>query len=218
MMRRAYVVYVVMFAALIGGIVLIMTAGESVRAPDDLAGEWVVEWDNAPPPESGEPSMRVAQSGRFFVVRFGLAPPLSMTLQDGWTGRADGRKLAMRLAGRRPQAELRLNGPIPVMAKTEWRVPELKLELIAQTGKSGAVTRHIGIARRVLPETAAVEEATPRAVPAARNAPAEAGEPAKAGARFAGAAATTQPVPAPAVPPAPAAAAAAAAPETAHAR
>lgn len=146
MMSRAYVVYVLMFAALIGGMALIWTMGDSVRAPDDLSGEWIVEWDNAPPPESGEPKMRIAQSGRFFVVTFGQRPPMSMTLKDGWTGKSTGRTLNMKLA--RPQWELRLNGPVP--AKNPWRVPELKLELVGPT-------RHLGIARRVLPETAAVE-------------------------------------------------------------
>jgi hypothetical protein len=211
MMSRAYVVYFVMFAALVGGMLLIVTMGDAVRAPDDLSGDWVVEWDNAPPPESGEPKMRIAQSGRFFVVRFGQAPPLSMTLQDGWTGRADGRKLDMRLARRRPQAELRLNGPIPA-AKEQWRVPELQLELVGQTGKSGAATRHIGIARRVRPETAQ-NAPNDRSVPAPAPAPAatpatpaEAAEPAKAAARG------------PTINPAPAAPAAAAQAETAHAR
>src|SRR5688572_28201971 len=155
-MSRAYIVYFVMFAALIGGILLIWTMDDNVRAPDDLAGEWIVEWDNAPPPESGEPKMRIAQSGRFFVVTFGQRPPMSMTLKDGWTGKADGRKLEMTLA--RPLWELHLDGPIPQQAR--WRVPELKLELVGPT-------RHVGIARRVLPATA-------------EQAPAEAGEPAKA--------------------------------------
>jgi len=145
MMSRAYLVYFIMFAALIGGMALIWTMGDSVRAPDDLSGEWLVEWDNAPPPESGEPKMKIAQSGRFFVVTFGQRPPMSMTLKDGWTGKSNGRMLNMKLA--RPQWELRLNGPVP--AKNPWRVPELKLELVGPT-------RHVGIARRVLPETAAV--------------------------------------------------------------
>jgi len=162
MMNRAYIVYVLMFGALIGGMALIWTMGDSVRAPDDLSGDWVVEWDNAPPPESGEPKMRIAQSGRFFVVTFGRRPPMSMTLKDGWAGKADGRTLDMKLA--RPQWEMHLNGPIP--AKNPWRVPEMKLELVGPT-------RHIGIARRVLPETA--EKA-----PAKTAEPVKASEPSKA--------------------------------------
>ena len=184
MMNRAYLVYVVMFAALIGGIVLIMTMGESVRAPDDLSGDWIVEWDNAPPPESGEPKMRIAQSGRYFVVKFGQQPPMGMTLADGWTGRSDGRKLDMRLV-RPPQWELRLNGQIP--AKQQWRVPELKLELVGPT-------RHVGIARRVLPETA---EAAPTGVktPAAPASPASPAQPAEAGEPAAARVPTTNPTP-----------------------
>ena len=142
-MSRAYIVYVLMFGALIGGMLLIWTMGDSVRAPDDLSGDWIVEWDNAPPPESAEPKMRIAQSGRFFVVTFGRRPPMSMTLKDGWQGKSNGRMLNMKLA--RPLWEMQLTGAVP--AKNPWRVPELKLELIGPT-------RHVGIARRVLPETA----------------------------------------------------------------
>src|SRR5688500_17306047 len=197
-MSRAYLVYLVMFAALIGGMVLIMTAGESVRAPDDLSGNWVVEWDNAPPPESGEPKLRIEQSGRFFVVRFGQHPPMNMKLQDGWTGKTKGRRLHMRLAG--PPWELRLAGDIP--PKQRWQLPEMNLELVGPT-------RHVGIARRVLPEvtesTPAPDAATP-ADPAPADAPAEAGEPARAAAN----APATQPTaPTASVPPAS---------ETAHAR
>ena len=185
-MSRAYTVYFLMFAALIGGMLLIMTMGDAVRAPDDLSGEWIIEWDNAPPPESGEPVMRIAQSGRFFVVTFGQRPPMNMTLQDGWTGKSKGRWLNMTLA--RPMWKLHLSGPIP--PKQRWQVPELNLELVGPT-------RHVGIARRVYPETAA------------ESAAAGAGEPASASAKLS---ASRQPSPAPA----PSAAAAAA--ETAHAR
>jgi hypothetical protein len=192
MMSRAYVVYVVMFAALIAGMVLIMTMGESVRAPDDLSGEWVIEWDNAPPPESGEPVMRIAQSGRFFVVTFGQRPPMSMKLQDGWTGKTKGRVLNMRLA--RPPWELRLNGDIP--PKQRWQVPEMNLELVGPT-------RHIGIARRVVPETETAENAAEPAP--APPPPAETPVPVPDDA--AAKAATTAPIPTASVPP-----------ETAHAR
>jgi hypothetical protein len=207
-MSRAYVVYFVMFAALIAGMVLIMTMGESVRAPDDLSGEWVVEWDNAPPPESGEPVMRVAQSGRFFVVTFGQRPPMSMKLQDGWTGKTKGRKLHMRLA--RPPWELRLDGDIP--PKQRWQLPEMNLELVGPT-------RHVGIARRVYPETAenAPEPSpAPEPAPAPAPAPAEAVEPAEAAAAAATAAAAIK---LPTTNPTPTEPAASAVPsETAHAR
>ena len=169
MMSRAYVVYFLMFAALIGGMLMIWTLGDNVRAPDDLSGEWVVEWDNAPPPESGEPKMRVAQSGRFFVVKFGQRPPMSLTLNDGWVGKADGRTLVMTLS--RAQWELRLHGPIPAHGGEHARVPELHLELIGPT-------RHVGIARRELPEVTEGAPAPAHGTPP--KGPAEAREPAKA--------------------------------------
>jgi hypothetical protein len=143
-MSRAYLVYIIMFAVLIGGLLLILTLGDSVHAPDDLSGEWTVEWDNAPPPESAEPKMRVDQSGRFFVVTFGRRPPMSMTLKSGWVGASHGRKLDMTLA--RPLWELRLSGAVPM--KEHALVPELKLELVGPT-------RHVGVARRVGVQTAA---------------------------------------------------------------
>ena len=171
-MSRAYLVYFLMFAALAGGMLMIWTLGDNVRAPDDLSGDWIVEWDNAPPPNSGEPKMRVAQSGRFFVVTFGHARPLSMKLQDDWTGKNRGRTLNMRLA--QSPWELHLRGPIPADAGERWRVPELNLELIGQT-------RHVGIARRVRPEVTKGAPEQPGGMPA--KAPAEAGEPATAAAR-----------------------------------
>ena len=196
-MSRAYVVYILMFAALAGGMLMIWTLGDNVRAPDDLAGDWIVEWDNAPPPESGEPKMRVQQSGRFFVVKFGQRPPLSLTLNDGWVGKADGRTLVMTLS--RAQWELRLHGPIAASGGEHARVSELHLELIGPT-------RHLGIARRVLPE---VTKGTPEphGAPAPAKAPAEAGEPAKAAVKPP----TADPRATPAAPVPPAS-------ETAHAR
>jgi hypothetical protein len=160
-MSRAYVVYFVMFGALIGGLLLILTMGDSVRAPDDLSGDWVVEWDNAPPPESAEPRMHVDQSGRFFVVTFGRRPPMSMTLKRGWVGAASGRKIDMTLA--RPLWELHVSGAVPM--KEHALVPELKLELVGPT-------RHVGVARRVGVQTAS-----------AAPAPAPSREPVKASAQ-----------------------------------
>jgi hypothetical protein len=117
----------------------------------------VIEWDNAPPPDSGDPILRIAQSGRFFVVTFGQRPPMSMKLQEGWTGKTKGRKLSMRLA--RPPWELRLDGDIP--HRQRWQVPEMNLELVGPT-------RHVGIARRVFPQTAenaAEPEPAPQPLP-----------------------------------------------------
>jgi hypothetical protein len=143
-MSRAWVIYFVMFGLLVGGLLLIMTMGDSVRAPDDLSGNWTVVWDNALPPEAGEPTMHVEQSGRYFVVRFGERPPMSMTLQPGWTGSTEGRRLDMKLA--RPAWQLRLSGDIPL--KQRERVPEVRVELVGPT-------THYGVARRVAPEQAA---------------------------------------------------------------
>ena len=140
-MSRAYAIYILMFALLGGGLWFIFTLGGAVRAPDDLSGDWVVTWQNAPPPETGEPIMRVSQSGRFFVVRFGQRPPMSLTLADDWKGARDGRQLQMRLAG--GPWTLKLAGNIQLTST--WQVPEVDLELVGPT-------RHVGHAvRRDLP-------------------------------------------------------------------
>jgi hypothetical protein len=102
-------------------------------------------------------------------VKFGQRPPMSLTLNDGWVGKADGRTLVMTLS--RAQWELRLHGPIPAHGGEHARVPELHLELIGPT-------RHVGIARRVLPEVTEGAPAPAHGTPA--KDPAEAGEPAKA--------------------------------------
>jgi hypothetical protein len=149
-----------MTVAFIGGMWLVLTLGDSVRAPDDLAGDWVVEWDNAPPPDSAEPKMRVEQSGRFFVVTFGRRSPMGMTLKPGWTGAASGRKLQMTLA--RPLWEMHLSGAIPM--KEHALVPEVTLELIGPT-------RHIGVARRVMPQSAATPAKAAEPVNAAEKIP-----------------------------------------------
>src|SRR5437660_1289670 len=142
-MSRAYVIYILMFAVLAGGLWLIVEVGGAMRAPDDLAGEWAVAWRNAPPPEMGEPLIRVQQSGRFFIVRFGQRPPMSMTLQPGWKGARDGRRLDMVLAGGPwPGWKLNLHGDIPLNSPGQFPiVPELNVELIGPT-------RHVGHAVR----------------------------------------------------------------------
>jgi hypothetical protein len=195
MMNRAYTVYLLMFGALIGGMALIWARGDNVRAPDDLSGDWIIEWDNAPPPESGEPKMHIAQSGRYFVVTFGQRPAMSMKLQDGWTGKGKGRTLDMRLAS--GPWELRLDGDIP--PRQRWQVPEMNLELVGPT-------RHVGIARRVLParaENAPDPDPAPAPTSVPAPAPAETGETAQASPNSP----ATQPTPAASVPA-----------ETAHAR
>jgi hypothetical protein len=154
-MSRAYVIYFLMFVSLVGGLAVVMNLGDAVDAPDDLAGDWAVEWDNALPPGAGEPTMHIDQSGRFFVVRFGHARPLSMTLRENWTGRPHGRKLDMKLS--RSLWTMRVSGEIP--PKQEFRVPEVAIELVGPT-------RHVGKARRLKPEEVAADGAKPTNTPA----------------------------------------------------
>jgi hypothetical protein len=161
-MSRGWVVYILMFVIAAGGLWVILILGRAANAPDDLSGNWTVEWITAPPPKSdppGEPArMQVAHSGRFFMVQFGEREPLRMTLQPGWRGKRIGRLLTMKLAG--GPWRLDLHGDIP--AAERFRVPEVRLELVGPT-------RHVGIARREPEQTADVVPPTsdlPAAAPA----------------------------------------------------
>ena len=137
-MSKAYVVYVLMFAAAIGGLWVILTLGRAMKAPDDLSGEWTVKWDGAPPAEFKDGTMRVSQSGRYFVLSFGARPATGFTLQSDWQGAQDGRILKMELHG--DLWTLRLSGDIPLGERP--KVGEMKMVL---SGPSDAA----GVARRV---------------------------------------------------------------------
>ena len=138
-MTRAYLVYILMFAAAAGGLWVVLTLGAAMRAPDDLSGEWVVTWDNSPTTTPSN-TVKIQQSGRFFAVQFGTSSPLSMTLDRGWRGRREGRMLQMRLRG--DVWTLDVSGDIPL--NNAKQVPAARLEL------SGPA-KCIGIAQRGRP-------------------------------------------------------------------
>ena len=124
-MSRAYVVYILMFAVLAGGLWIILEIGTAMKAPDDLSGEWTLVWTTPPPAQMGsKPVLRIDQSGRFFLVRFGDAKPISMTLQPGWRGAHDGPKLDMQLVG--GAWTMKIDGDIPPRST---RAPEVNVEL-----------------------------------------------------------------------------------------
>jgi hypothetical protein len=132
-MSRAYIIYILMFAALAGGLWVVIELGEAMRAPDDLSGEWTVAWKDGP-----VDTMRIDQSGRFFNLRLGNAKPISMTLQPGWKGASDGPSLRMNLAGNMWRASF--SGTYP--PTQNWRIGQVDIELIGPT-------RQIGTARRL---------------------------------------------------------------------
>lgn len=143
-MSRAYIVYILTFVVLAGGLLLIFTLGEAVRAPDDVSGDWTVNWD-ASPPEGGDETMKVSQSGRFFIIQFGKRRPMSMTLQRDWRSTADGARLNMHLT----QSPWMLNIWQENRGKDRWRIPQVKIELIGPS-------HHIGTASRVVTSAAGV--------------------------------------------------------------
>jgi hypothetical protein len=132
-MSRAYVIYVLMFLVLAGGLWIIIEVGGAMKAPDDVSGEWTVAWTTPPPPpQSGKPVLRIDQSGRFFNVRFGDGKPISMTLQQGWRGARDGPKLEMQLAG--GVWTMKIDGDIPPRS---LRAPQVNVELTGPTHHAG---------------------------------------------------------------------------------
>jgi len=98
-MRRAYIVYILMVLALAGGLAVVLTLGDSLRAPDDLSGKWTVNWEKPPPGFAEKGEMRIDQSGQFFTVHFEKGPTLRLKLEDKWRGASDGRYLWMSLDG-----------------------------------------------------------------------------------------------------------------------
>ena len=44
LMSRAYIIYILMFVVLIGGLAVILDLGSAMRAPDDLSGDWTLVW------------------------------------------------------------------------------------------------------------------------------------------------------------------------------
>jgi hypothetical protein len=136
-MSKAYLFYFLMFALAIAGLWVILTVGAAVPAPDDLSGDWNVRWQQPPPGVRGD-TMRVSQSGRYFMVQFGAQPAMSMTLGRTWKGADAGRMLNMKLQGE--VWTLDVNGAIPLGASL--RVGEVTMRL---SGPS----EHAGVARRV---------------------------------------------------------------------
>jgi hypothetical protein len=138
-MSKAYAVYVLMFAAAIGGLWVVLTLGKAAKAPDDLSGEWTVTWNGTPPAEMKEAPMRVSQSGRYFLVRFGSRPGMSFTLQPGWHGARDGRQLQMKLDG--DGWKMYLHGDIPLGERP--MVGEMHV-VLSGPGDVAGVARRVG--------------------------------------------------------------------------
>jgi len=136
-MSKAYTVYVLMFAAAIGGLWVVLTLGKAAKAPDDLSGEWTMKWDVPPLPEFKDGPMRVSQSGRYFVVRFGAAPGIGFTLQPEWHGARDGRILQMKLHGEGWM--MYLHGDIPLGERP--KIGEMTVILMGPIHLTGTAQR-----------------------------------------------------------------------------
>ena len=137
-MRRAYIVYILMVLALAGGLAIVLTLGDSLRAPDDLSGVWNVEWDHRPPHALTQKSvMHIDQSGRFFTGRFEDGPTWRLKLEDNWRGASDGPTLAMSFEG--DVYYMNCTGSIPPTEPR--RANSLKLEVIGKLIHTGYASR-----------------------------------------------------------------------------
>src|SRR5262245_29520199 len=136
-MSRAYMIYILMAATLAGGLWVIFTLGESLRAPDDLSGNWTVHWDQPPPGFAAKGKMRVDQSGRFFTVKFEDGPTLKLRLADKFRGAQEGRYLSMTLAG----DAWTLNCTSSIARTEPRRADDLRLELRGGSAYTAAAAR-----------------------------------------------------------------------------
>jgi len=134
---------------LAGGLWVVFTLGDSLRAPDDLSGKWTVHWDQPPAGFPAKGQMHIDQSGRFFTVRFEDGPMLKLKLADKFSGAREGRYLSMTLAGN----DVTLSCTGSIGGTEPRRAEDLRLEL---RGSDGA---HTGYAARDVEPLAA--SATP---------------------------------------------------------
>jgi hypothetical protein len=89
-MARAYLIYVLMFAALVGGLWAIFFVGRSLEAVRDISGSWTVKWDTVPPAgtardhsTSATHILRIEQSGRFCTVWLTGRESMGMKIVEG---------------------------------------------------------------------------------------------------------------------------------------
>ena len=138
-MSRAYLVYFVMAAMLAGGLWLVLTLGESLRAPDDLSGNWTVHWDQPPHSVPQDSVMHIDQSGRYLTVRFENGPMWRFKLQENWRGARDGQHLAMNFDG--DVYHMSCTGTIP--ATQQRRVDSLQLHVLGKLTHTGYASRKL---------------------------------------------------------------------------
>src|SRR5437667_9320196 len=140
-MSRAYVFYFLMAAILASGLWLILTFGNTLAEPEDLSGDWFVQWDEPRPGFVPSGKLRIDQSGRFFTLHFENGPKMSLKLQDGWTGAKRGRWLYMQLAGN--PWTLTCTGTYPLKGAP---IPqELNLQLSRPHGTTTGTANRAGI-------------------------------------------------------------------------
>ncbi len=83
-MSRATVVYIIMLVACVVGGWVILSLGEHLVAPEDLAGKWslTAQPGQSLPSQSPTAAMSIEQSGRYFQVSLENGPHLNLELTD----------------------------------------------------------------------------------------------------------------------------------------
>jgi hypothetical protein len=83
-MLRGYIVYILMFAALIVGLWAVLNLGSTLQAPAEIAGQWNVRWETASPTGGGfAGTMSIEQSGRFCTFHFDGTRTISLKIVEG---------------------------------------------------------------------------------------------------------------------------------------
>jgi len=152
--NRATVVYGAMILACALGEWAVLSFGERIVPPEDLAGKWVLEAPSAPAIKAARfgPEMSIDQSGRFFQVSFDNGPSLNLTLdQQTYIDVPNARLARLELvngpwrmvAEGRPGTEqmgIRLTGPTP--AESGWwnarRISRVFPADVSEEGSKGA--------------------------------------------------------------------------------
>jgi hypothetical protein len=79
--NRASIVYGIMILLSASGVWAVLSIGQGLVAPEDLAGKWTLE-SRLPGTQANPHEMTVEQSGKFFQIAFQNRPNLNFVLDE----------------------------------------------------------------------------------------------------------------------------------------
>jgi hypothetical protein len=80
-LNRASIVYGLMILLSASGVWAVLSLGQNLTAPEDLAGKWTLE-SRLVSTRPGGGEMTVEQSGKFFQISFDKGPKLNLILEE----------------------------------------------------------------------------------------------------------------------------------------